>query len=80
MSTYLMPGAAISAGGSASLLSVRSGVGGCVAPPFLQQFDGFRWDSARFLSALRVTLFDRAAGFRVQRPVIDARPAGIANR
>ena len=46
----------------------------CGAQPFLRQLEGFRWNSGRFLSEPRVTLFDRAAGFRVQPPLIDAKP------
>lgn len=50
----------------------------CGAQPFLQQFEGLRWNSARFESELRVTLFDRAAGFLVQPPMIDALPTRYA--
>ena len=52
----------------------------CGAQPFLQQLNGFRWNSARFESELRVTLFDRSAGFLVQPPMIDAQPTRIVYR
>ena len=55
-------------------------VRGCGAQPFLQQFEGFRWNAARFEGEPRVTLVERSTGFRVNLPVIDAKPAKIVYR
>jgi hypothetical protein len=42
-------------------------VPGCGAQPFLQQFEGYRFNPARFGGEPRVTLFDRDSGFLVRR-------------
>jgi len=41
-------------------------VPGCGAQPFLQQFEKYRFDPARFQAAPKVILFDRASGFLVR--------------
>jgi len=58
----------------------------CLAPncgekPFLQQFDNYHFDDARFEREPKVTLFDRADGFLVRPPrVEDAKPAIVIER
>ena len=48
----------------------------CGEKPFLQQFDDYHFDDARFEREPKVTLFDRADGFLVHPPrVEDAKPA-----
>jgi len=55
-------------------------VPGCGAQPFLQQFEKYRFNSARFEGEPRVILFDRASGFLVRAPRIDAKPARFVRR
>ena len=55
-------------------------VPGCGAQPFLQQFEKYRFHSARFEGEPKVTLFDRASGFLVRPPRIDAKPARFVRR
>jgi hypothetical protein len=55
-------------------------VPGCGAEPFLQQFERYRFNSARFEGEPKVTLFDRASGFLVRPPRIDAKPARFVRR
>jgi hypothetical protein len=55
-------------------------VRGCGAQPFLQQFEKYRFNSAQFEGEPRVTLFDRASGFLVRPPRIDAKPARFVRR
>jgi hypothetical protein len=43
----------------------------CGAQPFLQQFEKYRFDPARFQAASKVILFDRATGFLVRPPKTD---------
>jgi hypothetical protein len=50
-------------------------VPGCGAQPFLQKFQRYRFNSARFEGEPKVTLFDRTGGFLVRPPRIDAEPA-----
>ena len=48
----------------------------CGEKPFLQQFDDYHFNDARFEREPKVTLFDRADGFLVRPPrVEDAKPA-----
>ena len=48
----------------------------CGEKPFLQQFDDYHFNDARFEHEPKVTLFDRADGFLVRPPrVEDAKPA-----
>jgi hypothetical protein len=50
----------------------------CGEKPFLQQFDDYHFNDARFEREPKVTLFDRADGFLVRPPrVEDAKPATI---
>jgi hypothetical protein len=55
-------------------------VPGCGAQPFLQQFERYRFNSAQFEGEPKVTLFDRAGGFLVRPPLIDAKPARFVPR
>ena len=55
-------------------------VPGCGAQPFLQQFERYRFNSAQFEGEPKVTLFDRASGFLVRPPRIDAKPARFVRR
>jgi hypothetical protein len=55
-------------------------VPGCGAQPFLQQFERYRFNAARFEGEPKVTLFDRASGFLVRPPRIDAKPARFVHR
>jgi len=55
-------------------------VPGCGAQPFLQQFEKYRFNPARFEGEPKVTLFDRASGFLVRPPRIDAKPARFVPR
>ena len=48
-------------------------VPGCGEDAFLQQFEQSRFDPARFESEARVVLFDRASGFLVSLPRIEAK-------
>jgi hypothetical protein len=48
-------------------------VPGCGAQPFLQQFQNYRFNPARFEAAPKVILFDRATGFLVRAPRMDSR-------
>ena len=52
-------------------------VPGCGVQPFLQQFAGYRFKPALFTAAPKVILFDRAAGFLVPLPKIDAKPREV---
>ena len=55
-------------------------VPGCGAEPFLQQFDDYRFDQARFEREPKVVLLDRAAGFLVHAPrTVDVNPPTIIN-
>ena len=48
----------------------------CGEKPFLQQFDDYRFNDARFEREPKVTLFDRADGYLVRPPrVEDAKPS-----
>ena len=50
----------------------------CGEKPFLQQFDDYRFNDARFEREPKVTLFDRADGFLVRPPRVgDAKPATV---
>jgi hypothetical protein len=53
---------------------------GCGHQPFLQQFDGYRFNPARFAAEPKVILVDKASGFVVRVPRIDAKPARIEYR
>jgi hypothetical protein len=53
---------------------------GCGEQPFLQQFEKYRFNSARFDGEPKVILFDRASGFLVRPPRIDAKPARFVRR
>jgi hypothetical protein len=55
-------------------------VPGCGAQPFLQQFERYRFNFAQFEGEPKVTLFDRATGFLVRPPRIDAKPARFVRR
>jgi hypothetical protein len=55
-------------------------VPGCGEQPFLQQFEKYRFHSARFEGEPKVILFDRASGFLVRPPRIDAKPARFVRR
>jgi hypothetical protein len=55
-------------------------VPGCGEQPFLQQFEKYRFNSARFEGEPKVILFDRASGFLVRPPRIDAKPARFVRR
>jgi len=55
-------------------------VPGCGAQPFLQQFEKYRFHSERFEGEPKVILFDRASGFLVRPPRIDAKPARFVRR
>jgi hypothetical protein len=55
-------------------------VRGCGEQPFLQRFEKYRFNSAQFEGEPRVTLFDRASGFLVRPPRIDAKPARFVRR
>jgi hypothetical protein len=55
-------------------------VRGCGAQPFLQQFERYRFNAAQFEGEPKVTLFDRASGFLVRPPRIDAKPARFVRR
>jgi hypothetical protein len=48
-------------------------VPGCGAQPFLQQFERYHFKPTLFSGAAKVMLFDRAAGFLVSLPKIDAK-------
>ena len=53
----------------------------CGEQPFLQQFDDYHFNHARFGREPKVTLFDRADGFLVRPPQIeDAKPAIVIER
>ncbi|HEY6344781.1 MAG TPA: hypothetical protein VIY49_25065 [Bryobacteraceae bacterium] len=52
-------------------------VPGCGAQPFLQQFARYYFNPALFSAAPKVILFDRAAGFLVPLPEIDAKPREV---
>jgi hypothetical protein len=52
----------------------------CGAQPFLRQFEKYSFNSAQFGGAPRVTLFDRASGFLVHPPRIDAKPTRFVQR
>jgi hypothetical protein len=52
-------------------------VPGCGAQPFLQQFARYYFNPALFSAAPKVILFDRAAGFLVPLPDIDAKPREV---
>ena len=55
-------------------------VPGCGAQPFLQQFERYGFNAAQFDGEPKVTLFDRASGFLVRPPRIDAKPARFVRR
>jgi hypothetical protein len=55
-------------------------VPGCGAQPFLQQSEKYRFNAAQFEGEPKVILFDRAAGFLVRPPRIDAKPDRIVHR
>jgi hypothetical protein len=55
-------------------------VRGCGAQPFLQQFQKYRFNPAQFEGEPRVILFDRASGFLVRPPRIDAKPTRVVPR
>ena len=55
-------------------------VPGCGAHPFLRQFERYRFNSAQFEGEPKVMLFDRASGFLVRPPRIDAKPARLVRR
>jgi hypothetical protein len=55
-------------------------VPGCGAQPFLQQLEKYHFHSAQFEGEPKVTLFDRASGFLVRPPRIDAQPARFVHR
>lgn len=55
-------------------------VPGCGVQPFLQQFEKYRFNAARFEGESKVILFDRAGGFLVRPPRIDAKPARFVRR
>jgi hypothetical protein len=55
-------------------------VPGCGAQPFLQQFERYRFNPAQFEGESKVILFDRASGFLVRPPLIDATPTRIVHR
>ena len=55
-------------------------VSGCGEQPFLQQFEKYRFNSAQFEGEPKVILFDRASGFLVRPPRIDAKPARFVRR
>src|ERR1035437_1830787 len=81
---FFTPPAASISDESASLATVptpasaRARVPNCGEKPFLQQFDDYHFDDARFEREPKVTLFDRADGFLVRPPrVEDAKPAII---
>lgn len=46
-------------------------VPGCGAEPFLQQFEGYRFNPAQFEAEPKVLLFDRAGRFLVRKPRIE---------
>jgi hypothetical protein len=52
-------------------------VPGCGAQPFLQQFARYHFNPALFSATPKVILFDRAAGFLVPLPSIDAKPREV---
>jgi hypothetical protein len=52
-------------------------VPGCGSQPFLQQFARYHFNPALFSAGLKVILFDRAAGFLVPLPRIDAKPREV---
>lgn len=52
-------------------------VPGCGAQPFLQQFEGYSFSSARFELEPKVTLFDRTSKFMVHQPAMDAKPTRV---
>ena len=55
-------------------------VPGCGDELFLQQFQGYRFNPPRFEGELRVILFDRATGFVVRPPRMDAKPPRFVRR
>jgi hypothetical protein len=55
-------------------------VPGCGAQPFLRQFEGYSFNPARFEGEPRVTLLDKAGGYLVRAPWMDAKPARIVYR
>lgn len=55
-------------------------VPGCGAQLFLQQYEKYRFKAAQFEAAPKVILFDRAGGFLVRPPRIDATPTRIVHR
>ncbi|MBK5290992.1 MAG: hypothetical protein JJE04_04755 [Acidobacteriia bacterium] len=52
----------------------------CGTQPFLRQFEKYWFNPVQFEGEPRVTLFDRASGFLVRPPRIEAEPASIAHR
>jgi len=54
-------------------------VAGCGAQPFLRQFEKYRFGAGRFEDDPRVVLFDRASGFIVRPPRMDAKPSRIVH-
>ena len=52
----------------------------CGAQTFLQQFEGYRFRDAQFHGEPKVVLFDRAGGFLVRPPEIDAKPTRWVRR
>ena len=55
-------------------------VPGCGSEPFLRQFEKYSFNPAQFERAAKVTLFDRASGFLVHPPRIEAMPTRFAHR
>jgi hypothetical protein len=55
-------------------------VPGCGAQPFLQQFEKYSFNPAQFGGETKVTLFERASGFLVRPPRIDAKPTRFVQR
>ena len=52
----------------------------CGAQPFLRQFEDYQFRAGQFQSEPKVVLFDRAAGFLVRPPEMDAKPARWVRR
>ncbi len=52
----------------------------CGAQPFLRQFPKYRFNAAQFEGEPKVVLFDRASGFLVRPPRIDAKPTRVVPR
>jgi hypothetical protein len=56
-------------------------VPGCGAQPFLQQFEGYRFNLAKFRGEPKVVLFDRAKAFLVRPPRLEeAKPTKVVPR